>query len=441
MNFHKYLPQIRQFSNSSASLGLRTKTKINVAINKEGIPIDKEHSNLVALKKQKDFNNTPVKNLSAQKLLTQLLGREFKENEVIGPDTPFTTKELSMIFNQKNVRLTYKVLGTSGRQIQDSLIVDEDVQKFLARNDLFRAKQLAKVARYQGLFAYGTIIQYLFERKQINDAFDIFMDLKKRGYTLKGRFYNILISGYADAVSKINNSDYNNTADISQQKIEQLYRSFQKDHKDYNPEISIIHVNSLLKVFRKGKRLDLALHLYDSLKSVRSGKLRLKPDVRTYTEMLRILSNSKPNEELTFEEIVNRAETIFFNAQHNIHIKIDAFLVRAYVSLYAYCDDLKLRSRAITILREWFRISSIEEIKQKIDFNKYNKKSWKITLDRKGTKVINNINNLRLLSNDEINSDKKKRFEPDAAVLRMYKELCELFEVPYTYKKKKKKSL
>ena len=428
----KLVSSLRQFSTGRAVLGLRTKTKINVALAKRSIPVDQKQAEALALKKQKDFNNTPVKNSSAQRLLTQLLGREFPDNEPVGPNTPLTAKELITIFSQSNVRLTYKILGTSGRQLQDSLIVDKDVQKLLAKDDLLRAKQLARMARYQGLFAYGTILQYLLERGQVNDAFDIFMDLKKRGYKTRGRFYNILISGYADATSK-----FSGKAAISQQKIDQLYRAFQKDHAENNPDLSIFHVNSLLKVLRKGKRLDLALHLYDSLKSVRSGKLRLKPDVRTYTEMLRILSGAKPdNSNIDFSEIVNKAETIFFNAQNNMHIKVDSFLVRAYASLYAYCDDLKLRARAVTILREWFRLCSLEEIKKEIDIKNYNEEIWNQVLAKKGKKVIDENKHPRMLSKEEINSGKKKRFEPDEAVLRMYKELSELFNLPFTYKGK-----
>lgn len=421
---------VRSFSTTRTVLGLRTKTKINVALVKKNIPVDRKQLEASALKKRKDFNNTPVKNASAQKLLTQLLGREFPENEPIGPDTPLTAKELITIFSQRNLRLTFKVLGTSGRQLQDSLVVDEDVQKLLAKNDLLRAKQLARMARFQGLFAYGTILQYLLERGQVNDAFEVFMDLKKRGYKTKGRFYNILISGYADSTSK-----FNGKADISQQKVEQLYRAFQKDHAENNPEISIIHVNSLLKVLRKAKRVDLALHLYDSLKSVRTGKLKLKPDVRTYTEMLRILSGANPEENgVDFTDIVNRAETIFYNAQNNLHIKIDSFLVRAYVSLYAYCDDLKLRGRAITILREWFRICSLEDIQKEVNIKNYSEKIWGQVLAKKGKKVLDANRSPRMLSSEDINSQKKKRFEPDEAVLRMNRELSELFNMPVTYK-------
>lgn len=440
---HRYITSrsIRQFSTTKISYGIRTKAKINVALNKEAIPIDQKHLEETLKRKQKDFNNTPVKNVSAQKLLSQLLGREFNEDEIIGPNTVLTAKELNIIFNQNNIRLTYKVLGTSGRQVQDSLIVDEDVQKFLKKDDLLRAKQLAKLARHQGLFAYGTILRYLLKRNQVNDAFDIFMDLKKRGYRLNGRLYNILISGYADAISR------GGKADISQQKIEQLYRSFQKDHENYNPELSIFHVNSLLKVFRKGKRVDLALNLYDSLKHVRSGKLRIKPEIRTYTEMLRILSGAKRTVDddgenkvdLDFTDIVNRAEVIFFNAQHNRHIKIDSYLVRAYVSLYAYCDDLELRARAIRVLLEWFRLSSLEEIKQEIDFKNYDEEIWAKNIATIGNKALDkdeNITRPRLLAVDEINVHKTKRFEPDEAVLRMYRELCTLFKLPCTYKEK-----
>lgn len=419
---------IRHLTYSSSTLATNSKARVAAALKGKKV-INKEVIEYKLLKKQTNFNNTPVKNHSAHQLLERQFSRSFPENEPIGPHTKFTTRELLTIFEGKNLRLVYKLLGTSGRQIQDSLLVDNDVQKFLERDELLRAKQLAKLARHQGMFAYGTIIQYLLSKGQINDAFDIFMDLKKRGYEPKGRFYNILISGYADAISKVDKK-----ADISQKKIEQLYKAFQKDHLSGSKEISIIHVNSLLKVLRKGKRIDLVLHLYDSLKHGREGKARLKPDIRTYTEILRCLSSTKPEDGIDFVDIVNRAETVFFNAQNNIHIKIDAFLVRAYASMYVYCDDLKLRARAIVILREWFRLSSLEEIKHVIDLSNINEQAWATVLDKKGRRFLKEDVHPRMLAIDEINVKKTKRFEPDSAVLRMYKELCYLFNVPFTFK-------
>lgn len=415
---------------SSARIVLSTNAKVRIAAALKGNNIyDQENLKNKLLKKQKNFNETPVKNHSAQKLLENLLGRTFSDDEPIGLHTNLSSRELITIFESKNMRLIYKILGTSGRQIQDSLIVDNDVQKFLERDDILRAKQLAKIARYQGIFAYGTIVKYLLKKGQVNDAFDIFMDLKKRGFEPDGRLYNILISGYADAVSKVNKK-----ADISEAKVEQLYKAFQKVHFAGDKEISILHVNSLLKVLRKAKRTDLALNLYDSLKHGREGKTRLKPDVRTYTEILRCLSSAKTNDNFKFVDIVNRAETVFFNAQNNLHIKIDAYLVRAYASIYVYCDDLTLRARAITILREWFRLSTLDEIKMTVDSSNFNEKAWNATLKNNGTKFLEKDEQPRLLAFDEINVKKTKRFEPDDAVLRMYKELCHLFNLAFTFK-------
>lgn len=425
---------VRYFTSCSLALSYNPKTKVAAAIKGQKV-FNKEVHEEKLLKKQKNFNNTPVKDHSAHQLLEKLLGRSFPEDVPIGPQTELTTRELISIFEGKNMRLIYKVLGTSGRQIQDSLLVDNDVQKFLERGDLLRAKQIAKMARHQGMFAYGTIIQYLLRKGQVNDAFSIFMELKKRGFETKGRFYNILISEYADSISKIDRK-----ADISQTKIEQLYKAFQKDHIGGSTEISIIHVNSLFKVLRKGKRLDLALHLYDSLKHGRQGKARLRPDVRTYTEILRCLASAKPEDGIKFADIVNRTETVFFNAQNNIHIKVDPFLVRAYASVYVYCDDLKLRARAITILREWFRLSTLEEIKQVVNHREYQEKAWAPVLEKQGTKFLKEDEFPRMLQREDINAKKSQRFTPDDGVLRMYKELCNLFKLSFTFKPSEKKS-
>jgi pentatricopeptide repeat protein len=420
---------LRAFATTSVPRGVSAKAKVTAALKGRDI-LDTERLEYLKEKKRKDFNNTPVQDASAHKLLKDLLQRDFPEDQPIGPLTSLTAKELLLIFQQKNLRLQFKVLGTSGRQIQDSLTVDKDVQKFLKNGDLLKAKQLAKLARHHGIFAYGTIIQYLLQRGQINDAFEIFSNLKKRGYKPSGRLYNSLISGYADVLSTPQHKN-----SVSNLKIEQLYKAFQKDHADETSEVSIIHVNSLLKVFRKGKRVDLAFNLYDSLKEVRKGKRKLKPDVRTYTEMLRVLANAKPNSEIgvEFKDIVNRAETVFYNAQHNRHVKMDAYLVRAYLSIYAYCDDLKLRARAVTIIREWFRVSSLEEIREPIDYKVFDQTLWTVT-EHSSRVLPENESGAKLLSFHEINELKSKRFDPDESILRMYRELCNLFQIPFTYR-------
>lgn len=421
---------LRQFSNTPTIWGTISKAKVAAAIKKNVILVPQKEVELRERKKLEEFNSKPVTNCSARKLLGELLGRDFKEDEKIGVLTPFTSKELDVIFKQKNLRLIYKVLGTSGMQIKDSMIVNNDVEKFLERGELYRAEQLAKLARHQGLFAYGTILKYLLQRGQVNDAFDIFMDLRKRGYEIKGRLYNVLLSGYGDTISK----SYNGT-EVSHEKVERLFRAFQKDHLSGKQDISVIHVNSLLKVLRKSKRVDLGLSLFDSLKESQSGHSRIKPDVRTYTETLRLLAIAEPERDgLSYKDIIKRAEVIFYNSQNNRNIKVDAFLVRAYASIYAYSDDLMLRARAVTIYREWFRISSLEEIKQPVDYNVYNQKMWE-KIQSNGTKrFFIGANRPSLLETDQINAAKSKRFEPDDAIIRSYTELCKLFKIPCTYK-------
>lgn len=394
---------------------LTNKSKLSLALKFNRKPVDAKLQNDKFLKSRKNFNEKPVTGTSAERLVSQILNKPITDK--VGPLFPLSDLELDRIFDQKNIRLNYKILGTSGSQLQDSMIVDKDVTKFLERNDINKAIKLMEMARYQGGFALGTIVKYLIKNGKINESFDQISKFKKRGLPLNGRVLNIMISDYADAVSA-------KIIDKSDVKIIKLMKLVQNEINRGNTDISKIHVNSLMKLFRKSRHPELSYHFYQFIKE----KKVIKPDVITYTELFRNISNITPSEELPYVEILNQTEKAFFTVQHEMRIKIDESMMYAYVNIFAYSNEVSLQARAITIIREWWRLCSLDEITQKIDYSN-------ITVES-GPKALSPEDKPKLLSSDLINAKKTLRFKPNEKVLALYEQLCTKFNVPHVYKPK-----
>lgn len=413
------LPNSRTFSSSFRPLTqeIRVKHRLHVAVKKNVNP----DRNIRHTRRRERFiqkkNMRPVKNASAVSLLEEMLGRKLDTVEV-GPLTPFSEEDMMKIFTQRNNRLKYRILGTSGNQLKDSLIVDTDVTKFLERDDITRSIWMVRLARSSGLFGYGTILKYMLKNQKYNAALTLFTDLKKRGLTPDGRVLNILFSGFADRGF----DEAKKT--IPEEKAERLNGIFLREVHDKNSEVSVIHVNSLLKCFRAAHRPDLALKIFDV--AVNSKQKQLKPDVRTYTEMF---SNLKLMDD--YDVAIEQAEKLFNRVQLNSAIKIDSRLITAYSSLFVFSNDARLCARAITILREWYRICSKDEIKQVINWKDYDHKllhngSRKLTTE--------DVDPTILLPLSKVNLNKTKRFDPDDRVIRRYAGLCLLFKIEDTYK-------
>ncbi|QPG72788.1 hypothetical protein FOA43_000090 [Brettanomyces nanus] len=410
--FHSYIPH---------KVGHRVRNRLNAAVKLSRVPRDVESENERQERRIQEKNARPVTNASAQSLVEKLLGKQLEENTVIGPRTSFTEEELNTIFKQRNLRLKYKVLGTTGNQLKDSLIVDRDVIKYLERDEVTKAVWLARLARYQGIFAYGTILKYLLIHEKFNAALSLFNDIKKRGQRPNGRVLNILFNGFAN----YGEGDME-TVKISGSKVDSLYSIFLRALETSPADVSIVHVNTLLKVFRRAKKPDLAIKLYDNI--LASKRRELRPDVRTYTEMFSSLRSYTPD----FKTAVQKAEELFARLQKDPLVKIDSQLIRSYSSVFVFANDPRLNARAITILREWYRLCTKEDIKKTVNWSKFNKNMLhdgprKISVDVDVDQEV-------LLPLSDVNLKKTKRFEPDESIVRRYSKMCKLFGIKDEYK-------
>ncbi|GMM32006.1 hypothetical protein DAMA08_047510 [Martiniozyma asiatica (nom. inval.)] len=365
------------------------------------------------------LNNKKIPESTAKKLLLEIIGHSPTEMSIT--TIPLNSTQLERVLESKNQRLLFSILGTSPFQIQDSKLVDKDVCKFLDRDDVVRAQQLIKMARFQGEFATGTLVNWLIKKGRVNEAFDVVSNWKKRGYKLSGRLLNILISNYNDFVLKNDKSDL---------KVQKLLKLFQNEVK--RGSVSSIHLNSMMKLLRKMKQPELALELFKY-----SESNNIKPDVLTYTELFRSITNIKVENNLeidpestettpigtSFDDLIYQAERGFYILQHEPKLKnkVDEFVVLAYLKVFVYSDSPQLRARAITIMREWWRLCPIADIAEHIPYDEINIEGPK------------KITNARLIQWGEINYNKKMRFTPDDKVLALYQDLCRQFNVEFTY--------
>mgnify|MGYP003366081388 FL=1 len=166
-----------------------------------------------------------------------------------------------------------------------------------------------------------------------------------------------------------------------------------------------------------------------------STKLKaLRPDLRTYTEMFSNLRSYTDD----FRTAVKTTETLFARVQRNPAIKIDSKLIRSYSSVFVFANDTRLCARAITILRDWYKLCKKEDIGQIINASEYDE-----SLLHKGNRKISedvNVERDILLPRNEINLKKHKRFEVDQTILRRYQSLCDLFKLQNSYVSRESKS-
>lgn len=443
---------VRCFTTSLSLKGNNIRKKLEKSVKIGSVITD--HEKVVAMKEKKIHkkNMVQVHNESARRILATKLNKDIDSmDKKIDSNTGFSLDEFNKIMRDKNLRLKYKILGTSGNQIKDSLIVDKDVSKFLAKDEDHKAIALIRLAKTKGIFASGTLLKYYFSKNLLNKSLEFFNNIKKWGNEPDGRVLNILFSGFANSKDEKSNKYL-----ITNQQIEKLFFIFQnlikkqniefensglnnynnnryynKNKKDNdnnnNNRLSLLHVHSMMKAARNAERPDLAIKIFDELLK---EEMHLRPDVTTYTEMFNVLKKC-----IDYNYTVERAEELFNQLQKNQRLKIDDWCVSAYSTIFIFSDDIRLKARGLLILEQWFKVCTLSELhKSDIDYKIVNKDLLKLNNE----KVLKDDFNydLILLPIEDINMKKTKRFEPSESISHRYEYLCNLFKIKDTFSKK-----
>ncbi|GME93885.1 unnamed protein product [[Candida] boidinii] len=439
---------VRCFTTSLSLKGNNIRNRLEKSVKIGSVIAD--HEKIVAIKEKKIHkkNMAQVHNESARRILANKLNKDIDSvDKKIDSKTVFSLDEFDKIMRDKNLRLKYKILGTSGNQIKDSLIVDKDVTKFLARDEDHKAVALIRLAKTKGVFASGTLLKYYFSKKLLNKSLEFFNNIKKWGNEPDGRVLNILFSGFANTKDEISNKYL-----ITNQQIEKLFFIFQNLIKKQNIEtensgfnnynnryynrnkkdsdnnrLSLIHVHSMMKAARNAERPDLAIKIFDELLK---EEMHLRPDVTTYTEMFNVLKKCTD-----YNYTVERAEELFLQLQKDSRLKIDDWCVSAYSTIFIFSDDVRLKARCLSILEQWFKVCKLNELhKSEIDHTIINKDLMILNNEKVLADDFNY--DLILLPIEDINMKKTKRFEPSESISHRYEYLCNLFKIKDTFSKK-----
>ncbi|KAG7858487.1 hypothetical protein KL939_002609 [Ogataea angusta] len=392
----------------------KTKNKLVTAVKKGVVLPDTEKLEAKLRRKLRTKYSQPLQGHSARVMVSNLLKIPLEQVPEVNSMTAFSPEELKRLFKTKVQRLKYNILGTNAVQLGDSMVINQKTEKFLQREDLPRAMEIARLAGTNGVFAYGTIMKFLAKEGRLNMIWELLnQHVKKRGLRPDGRMLTIFFDAFATA--KHPNS---NTPKITENQAVLVYEFLLLELCKKEPVANIFHVNTAMKALRLAGKHKLAIRVFNRLKDY-----NMRPDTFTYTEYFLSLRHSD-----NYTEAVGEAEKQFRAAQRQ-KVKLDVQLVQAYSSIFVFSDDPRLLERGLLILQRWFNVCSESEIDTSVDFDNIDKN---ITIGSGSTtprRLADDVDATTiLLPKSEINQ-RGTRFEATEQIKNRHATLCKYFNV------------
>ncbi|KAH3662337.1 hypothetical protein OGAPHI_005589 [Ogataea philodendri] len=318
----------------------KTKNRLAFAVNANKVPLDRARLERAQMLRLREKNQTPVSNDAARKLVAKVLEKPVAENVRISATTPFTEHEIEKLFRVPNERFKYNILGINGNQLSNSVTVNKKTEALLENGDLPRAIELARLARNQGIFSFGTIFHYLANRGKLNRLWDLFNKVKKWGQRPDGRMLAVLFAAHANA-----KHPKSSKALVTKAQAIRIRDFLEYEAAKQKNTVDIRHVNSVLKALRLAGCSDEAVALFEKVPA-----MKMRYDSFTYTEYFSALRHTED-----YTAAITKAETQFSRLQTQ-KTNVDERLVQAYSALFVFADDVRLRERGLLILRKWFNL-------------------------------------------------------------------------------------
>lgn len=166
---------------------------------------------------------------------------------------PTSDDDLEILARTRDKRLIYTILGITGEQLRNSLLVYKDVKKFLMRNQVEKALYLTKLAKSRGAASMNLVIEYYLKEMHLVDAALSLYNWRKKMRIPMDKYTNTILF---DGISKQKKK-------ISKKHGEQIYNIAQGLIK--NEECNIIEFNSALNALANCEDFKLPLQLYESI--------------------------------------------------------------------------------------------------------------------------------------------------------------------------------
>ncbi|GAV48069.1 hypothetical protein ZYGR_0I03660 [Zygosaccharomyces rouxii] len=324
----------RNFQLYSRVQGSSLKEKLNNLQQRQTV-LNKSSKELKRLdaKKRLEIKKTQKRAYPRQKAITLLqkqnknLDQELKA-AAIGPTSD---SDLKYLLKTRDKRLIYTILGITGEQLRDSVLIDKDVKKFLKRGLIEKAVILTRLAKNRGSAGMNSIMKYFFHESQApQSAVDMYNWRKKWGIPPNEFTNTILFDGLARQKNPIKKAN----ASLVLKAVDRLIE---------NNKLTQIEFNAALGALSNCNDITHAFELFE-----RKNK-GVEKDSISYLWILRACKRVE-SDSLFQEVIISIMEDIPARL-------IDAPLLFEFCkTLHSRDDNVALQKMAVLALKEYFEI-------------------------------------------------------------------------------------
>lgn len=294
--------EILERSNVKIRLGQFTKNKVLLKKTVNDLKRIQEHN---YIKTKKKLKTAYSKQLAYNKVKEYKLESALNNSDEISSLGPTSDDNLQILTKTNDKRLIYTILGTTGEQLRDSVLVNNDVNKFIRRGQLEKAVFMARLANHKGSAAMNTIMKYyLNDRQSPNSGFHIYNWRKKVNVPLNEYSNTILFSGLANQKTYLSKT----TGQKVYKVVDKLIADGKLNQTEFNAALgALCNCEDITYAFKLFQRKSTIKNVrYDSISMlwILRALSRVKTDVlytEMFNELLQYIDKRNIDEKLLFE--------------------------------------------------------------------------------------------------------------------------------------------
>jgi len=304
-------PQIsRSIHCTNVYLGSSVKTKLS-ELTKHDVVLRKTAKDFRRLEKQqsiktkKKLKTAYSKPIAFKKIKKYNLESSLTTTESTPNLGPTSDDNLLLLTKINDKRLIYTILGITGEQLRDSVLVTNDVSKFIRRGQLEKATFLAKLAKHKGSAAMNSIMKYYLDELQSpKSALHIYNWRKKVDVPLNEYSNTILFSGLANQKKPISKTLGLSVYNI----VDKLIIDNKLNQTEYNAALgalgNCVDVSYAFKLFRRKNSIKGIKYDVVSMMWIFRVSSKVKTDslfAEIFNELLLSISKTQVDDKLLFE--------------------------------------------------------------------------------------------------------------------------------------------
>ena len=257
------------------------------------------------IKTKRKLKTAYSKQLALNKVKQYKLESALKDSGEVPNLGPTSDDNLQLLTKTNDKRLIYTVLGTTGEQLRDSVLVNNDVSKFIRRGQLEKALFLARFARHKGSAAMNTIMKYyLIDQQSPKSGFHIYNWRKKVDVPLNEYSNTILFSGLASQQNRLSKTIGQKLYNV----VDKLIMDERLNQTEFNAALGALcnceDISYVFKVFQRKSSIKNVRYDSISMLWILRALSRVKTDTlftEMFNELVPYISKRNIDEKLLFE--------------------------------------------------------------------------------------------------------------------------------------------